>query len=472
MGAPEIVPMFGLGVTQKSLTVNAQRRVNLYYEVQQDPDRAKVVAYRTPGTTPFASFGGQPSRGNFTPEASTYAYYVYGGTFYRVNNAGAIEAKGVLVTTAGNVSMEANETQIMIVDGTAGYIYNFVTDTFTPIISPNFPNGADTVTWLAGYFIVNFGNQFYISEANDGLVWPGDFATAESSPDAIVRVFADHEGVTILGVKTIEFWANTGNPDFPFERIPGSGREWGLAARDSLAEWPDALIFLGQNEQGQVSAVTLTGYQVNRISNHDLEDKWAAYGNFADAEGYSYMLDGHPMYVVSFPTGGESWLFDGSTGGWSQLVSYGSTRHRSQFLTRLLGRNLVTDYRNGNVYVLDEDAATDNGDPIRWDIVGRHVFDNFTRMRVKAFQLDIETGVGLANGQGSDPQAMLKISRDGGRTFGPERWKSFGKIGEYTKRAIWRRCGRARDFVFWVAGSDPVDTVIMGAGIAVKKGTS
>jgi hypothetical protein len=42
-----------------------------------------------------------------------------------------------------------------------------------------------------------------------------------------------------------------------------------------------------------------------------------------------------------------------------------------------------------------------------------------------------------------EPQVRMDRSRDGGRTFTDERWRSMGKIGEYNRRLIWRRNGRA-----------------------------
>ena len=475
MSGIDIVPMFGLGVQEKSRVSTAQRRVNLYYEIQQDPDRTRMVAYKTPGLeAPFVDFGDTAVRGVIWPPTSDYVYFVHRGTFWEVNNAGVATSRGTVGTTSGKVSLAENGTQIMLVDGTAGWVYNMGTLAFTQIVDPSFPNGARSCAWSDGFFLAELGNLWYVSDYNDATGWPGDFAAAESNPDGIARIIVDHQNVHLFGAQSLEFWENTGSADFPFERIPGTTQEWGCAAPNSIAKFDDSLALLAQNRLGQVIAATVRGYRVERISNHDLEAKWAAYGSFADAVAYSYMLDGHPMYVVSFPIGGESWLYDGSTGAWSQLKSYGLTRHRSELHVNYLGRNYVTDYSTGRVYRLSPEAYTDNGDPIRWEIVGRHVFDGLRKMGIDAFQLDMETGMALSTGQGSDPQVMLRISHDGGRTWGAERMRSSGKLGEYKKRLIWRKCGRARDFTFWAAGSDPVKTAIMGAGIKPRptKGSS
>jgi hypothetical protein len=469
----DLLPMFGLGVQQKSRTSTAQRRVNLYYEMQKDPDRSVMVAYGTPGLTLFLSFGDTPVRGWCAPPVSTYFFVVHRGTFWQVDNAGVKTSRGSLSTTTGSVSMAFDGRYVIVVDGTAGYTYDMNTpaNPLAVISDSDFPNGATTATWQDSYFIVNKGTNFYLSAPSDPTAWnAADVATAEANPDNLIRVEADHQELVLFGDISVEFWSDTGAADFPYERVPGAALEWGLAAVQSVSKFDDALMFLAQNRLGQVIAAQLRSYSVARVSNHDLENRWASYGAFSDAVSYSYMLDGHPMYVVHFPTGGETWLYDGSTGGWSQLKSYGLTRHRTNLGLAYLGRTLASDYSNGNVYRLDASSYTDNGDPIIREIVGKHIFQGFRKQRVDAFQLDIETGVGVASGQGSDPQAMLRISKDGGRTWGNERWESFGAVGEYMKRCLWKRCGRARNFTFWVQISDPVKVAIMGAGI--KPGNS
>ena len=79
--------------------------------------------------------------------------------------------------------------------------------------------------------------------------------------------------------------------------------------------------------------------------------------------------------------------------------------------------------------------------------------------------VDLDTGVGTATGDGSDPQAMLSISKDGGHTWGRERFRSIGKIGEYAQRAIWRALGRAYEWTFRLRITEPVKVAISGAWI-------
>lgn len=472
MGAPDPIPLFGLGVQEKSRPAVAQSRINLYYELQQDADRAAMVAYGTPGLELFTTFAGVgPTRGFIAPPTSSFGFFVHLNTFYQVEPNASQTALGTILTSSGKVSMFENGRYIMILDGLAGYYYDMAGGgTVTQISDPLFPNGALTGDWSDGYFIAGLGGAFYPSAPNNPATGWGDFATAESSPDNLIKLIADHQELPLFGGQSIEFWSNTGNPDFPYERIPGAAVEWGLAARDSVAKFDDSIAFLAQNQLGQVIAAKLQGYRIQRLSNHDLEARWKRLGSISAASAYSYMLDGHPFYVVN--VGGETWMYDGSTNAWSQLVSHGSTRHRAELHQSFNGGNYVTDFENGNVYRLRHDVYTDNGDPIRRVLAGRHVFDGFRRIAIDRFQLDIEQGVGLDSGQGENPQAMLRVSRDGGRTWGPERWTSFGRVGEFKKRAMWGSCGRARDFVFEVSISDPVKVAILGAGIKPRMGSS
>jgi hypothetical protein len=67
-----------------------------------------------------------------------------------------------------------------------------------------------------------------------------------------------------------------------------------------------------------------------------------------------------------------------------------------------------------------------------------------------------------------NPQAMLRWSSDGGSTWSNEHWTSVGQLGKYKNRAIWRRLGTARDRIFEVSVTDPVNFVIISANLKVQ----
>jgi hypothetical protein len=86
-------------------------------------------------------------------------------------------------------------------------------------------------------------------------------------------------------------------------------------------------------------------------------------------------------------------------------------------------------------------------------------------------QIQFQPGVGLDNiQQGTNPQAMLRWSSDGGSVWSSEHWVSIGKIGKYNNRAIWRRLGWSRDRIFEVVVSDPIKAVIVSANLKAEGG--
>jgi hypothetical protein len=466
------VNLFGVSQFSRSANVSRQQRLNAYLEPQPGDDRAKVAIYGTPGKDLFLStLGDTPVRGMY--QKGDFLYLVHRGVFYEVNNAGVATNRGVIGTTSGRVYMADNGTQLMLTDGSAGYIYTFATANFAQIVDVDYP-GASTVTWLDGYFIVNKpdSQRFYISGINDGTSWDAlDFASAESNPDEIVAVIADNSTLHLFGPVSTEFWSNSGATDFPFSRISGGAIEWGLAAKNSLVKYDNNLAFLAKNRMGEVFVARLAGYTPQRISTPDIEFIINGYSAVSDATGISYMVGGHPMYQINFPSAGESWLYDGLSSVWSKLESYGETRDIAEIGTNYLDKIIVSDYSNGNLYRLNPETFTENGQPLAFEVISRHLSFDDKRFSVDMLQLDMETGVGATTGQGSNPQIMLQVSTDGGHTWGTEQWATFGALGNYKTRAIWRRVsGIARDVVFKFRITDPVKRVILGASIQIRQG--
>jgi hypothetical protein len=472
------VALFGIGNFGKSRNVSAQKRKNLYAEIRADGEKGNLALYPTPGLTTFLNFGAYPSRGTWRKDDDMYVVNRF--TLYKVTNSGSFTSVGTLSTSSGRVDITDNGTQIIIVDGPNGYIYNTDTSTFTQITDPDFP-GADTVTFLNGYFIVNKPDtgEFFISGLYDGLAsWSSlDFATAESNPDNLVRVMADNGQVVLFGPETTEFWSDSGALDFPFARVGAAAIEWGLAARWSLCKFMDSLIFLRKNRLGAVQVCTLSGYNAMPVSNPDMDYIFSQYDGVSNATGFAYMVSGHPFYQINFPSANESWVYDGLSKEWHQAES-GEGRHRGEIQQNFLDKSYVTDYENGKLYLFEDGVYTDDGQPIAREFISRHQSTgNFSFL--SKIWLEMEAGVGLQDlpvtgvdplnniirmhKQGYNPQLMMQYSKDGGHTWSNEVWADIGQIGQYDTRAQFNRLGRGRDWLFKFRVTDPVKTVFIGA---------
>jgi len=459
------VPLFGIGNVGKSVNVNAQERLNLYVELQQDPETNTLAVYGTPGLLTTTNYGASPHRGAYSK--GDFKYFVNRDTFWREANDGTQTALGTMLTSGGRVSIADNGVQLCIVDGTYGYIWNTVTLVWAQITDPEF-EPTSIVRFMNGYFVgLRTGTgQFALSNLYDGLVWPAlDYATAEGDPDNLENLIPENGQLVLFGSVTTEFWSDSGAGDFPLARVGASAVEFGLAARESLTKFNGALMFLSKNRLGQVQVCALAGYTATPVSNPELDHVINSYPAVSNATAYSYLLGGHSFYQINFPSAnngaGESWLYDGLSNAWSR-VGLDDARHRAEIQINHQDRAYLTDYANGKVYILDEETFTDDGATIPRQMICRHQATG-DYSRFAKLWMDIESGVGLNLGQGSDPQIMLQISRDGGHTWGDELWRPMGKIGQYLRRATWNRLGRSRDWLFKVRVTDPVKIVFRAA---------
>jgi hypothetical protein len=456
------VPLFGLGNQGKSANVDAQARTNLYVEVQTDPEKNVLTLYPTPGLLTFVSFGVTPIRGIY--ERGDVFFVAHNNKLYSVTNNGTKTTLGTLDTYSGRVFFADNGKEIILADGPNGYIWNVDTSTFTKISASGFP-GAASVTFFSGRFVVNKPNsaEFYISGIYDGLTWDAlDYATAEADPDNLVRVIADSGQLIMFGERTTEIWGDSGAADFPYARIGSAAIEWGLAAKLSLTKFQDSLIFLRKNRLGQVQVAVQSGSNSQAVSTPEMDYIFSQYSAVSDATGFSYMLSGHPFYQINFPTANASWLYDGQSKCWSKLQYGYSGRHRAEMQAQLLAKNYVTDYDNGKLYMFREGIYTDDGATIVREFVSRHQASG-DYSHISQLWLEMEAGVGLQLGQGTTPQLMMQISRDGGHEWGAEVWREIGAVGKYKARAVFNRLGRARDWLFKFRVTDPVKTVFVAA---------
>lgn len=457
-----LIPLFGKSILSKSANVTAQSRVNLYVEIPADQDRSPIILYPTPGLTLFADLTGNPIRGMYS--RGTSLFVVQQAALFEISTSGVATNRGTIGSNTGRVCMTDNGTQLFFVDGQKAYTYTYATTTLAEVSDADFPDGATTCTDLDGYFIVeeNGTQRFYISAVDDGTSWDAlEFDTADQNPDDIVRVFGDHGELLVFGDASTEFWASSGATDFPFSRL--TSIETGLAAKWSVAKFETSVMFLAKNRLGNVQVVLLNGYTPMPVSTPDLDTLLNQYDTTNDAVAFSYRENGHTFYQLTFPAEEKSWLYDGTSGTWSELQSDG-TRHIADIGEHFNGKTYVSDHESARVYLLDPNTYTENGTGITRQFVGRHVFKE-DRQSINSFWLDMETGVGLATGQGSDPQAVLRYSTDGGHSWSNELQAPIGAVGEYDTRVIWHRLGRARDFTFEVTVTDPVKTVFVNGFI-------
>jgi hypothetical protein len=494
-------PILGSSYVARSVNAADNRMVNLFPEPIPEGGKEPAFLQRCPGLDLLQTVGVGPIRG--LQVVAGKLYVVSGSKFYRVETDYTFAEIGIVSGTSAPVSMANDGEDIFIACGATAFAYDTASGVFQQITDPDFA-GASTVTFLDGYFIFNEpATQFiWITELyNPTSIDGAEFTAAEGSPDNVVTVFADHSELWIFGENSVEVFYNSGNVDFPFQRIQGAYNELGCAAAFSVAKLDNAIFWLGADQRGKGIIYRAQGYSGIRVSTHAVEWQIQQYERIDDAVGYTYQQDGHSFYVLNFPTANATWVYDVSTGAWHERASWNNgayIRHRVNCQAVFNGKIVLGDYANGNLYTFNMNTYADYDRPQRWLRSWRALptgQNNLKRSAHHSLQIDMETGVASLGGSlpsqtGSmvsygnpglstfsspvavnEPQVMLRWSDDGGHTWSNEHWRSMGALGEYNKRVIWRRLGmttKLRDRVYELSGSDPVKIAITGAELIVS----
>ena len=452
----------------ESLPLSAQRLVNLYAEAAPPDAKSNVVLLGSPGIKSFATAGTAGTRGMHV--LAGVLYVVAGVSLYRINISGGATDLG-FINGSGHVSMDDNGVQLCIVNGIEGYIYT-VSGGLVQITDPDF-TPADFVTFQDGYFIFRRTGTaiFFISNLNDGTAYLAtDFATAEGDADTLITVISNHRELWLFGAATTEIWYNSGNLDFPFERLAGPFIERGCAAGHSVIRIDNTLMWLGEDRV----VYRASGFNPQRISQHAIEKAFERYTTISDAFAFTYTMSGHKVYVLTFPSAKATWVFDSATSLWHERESLGlDGRWRANTYATAYGKHLVGDSENGNVGELDPDTYAEYGSAMQGIATAPPAHFDRKRVFFRRFELDVESGVGLTAGQGSDPLIALDWSDDGGRTYSARKPpRSIGKIGAYRQRLRWNRMGMARNRIYRAIVSDPVKRAIVAAHLEATSGTS
>jgi hypothetical protein len=391
---------------------------------------------------------------------------VAGPNVYKVTDAGVATSIGTVPDDGTAVQIAGDGTNLVICS--AGSLYSV---TLTGSASTFIMSGVGMVDFIDDHFIATeLGTGNYIWSDVLTTTFPAlNIQATNGAPDTMVGVRVARRTIYFFGTRSLEQWYDSGGVYNPFSRIDGAFFEVGCIAKDSIAEM-DSVFWLGGDEKGAGSVWMIEGGAPRRISTPAIEYAISQWTDMTDAYAFTYAQENHSFYVLSSVSGNETWVYDISTGEWHQrawLAADGSLqRIRPRCHLYFAGKHLVGDWQTGDVYEYSLDTYSDNGNPLPAIRACPTIQRGLEMQRNASFQLDMDTGVGLSTGQGSDPQAMMRWSRDGGKTWSSEQWRTFGRIGEYSRRCVWRRIGGGRRMVFEVTITDPVKRCITGAYIA------
>lgn len=312
--------------------------------------RSKYVP--VPGLEVFASIGAGPHRGAHDVEGTLFV--VSGTHLYRVAADGTATSLGTIPGT-GRVVMSHNQiasgNQLVIGNGSAGYVYNTVTEAFAQITDAGFP-GLKATDFLGQYIlgVEPLGRYWFHSDLADATSYNTlDRYEAETAPDKIQGLIASHNEVLVFGNRTIEPWVNdpTGNTaGTAFQLNRGSVVERGCAAGATICRLDNSVVFLG--DDGIV--YRLNGYTPVPISTQAQAAAWRDL-DWSRAFAFTFEDRGYVIYYLTFPDG-QTWGFDLTSGKSHRRESFTFDRWRLNTLVKCNGEWYGGDFQNGRLHRL------------------------------------------------------------------------------------------------------------------------
>jgi hypothetical protein len=513
MGKTVEFPGFcGPSYREDSAVLDAERSVNLFPVPGGSNSKSKVALYGRPGLSlhPFIELPIGPARYLWAGDNRLFA--IGGTNLYELDPGGFILTDFGAMPGAsgfGPATAVANGRQLLVLDASAGQIYNAdpgigAVDGILPYptMTPVFRGVA--LDYLDGFYVaIAFGeslagsnpNQVNVSALGDGSVWdPLAYVIKEGSSDLITQLATLNGQLWIFGQKTCEVWYNAGNPTFPFQRIQGATLNLGLVAPWSVVKFENSIIWLASDDRGYTRVYQAKGLEPQRVSTYPIElilGNPATVGLLPSCQAYGYQENGHSFYVLQM-MGTNDYrndayrpilcvVYDLTTGMWHERIYTGATTvtggvggpwpvcFASVPGFNSAGPNFVGDAYSGKIFFQSTTYPSDAGQAINYTRTSPHSADRNRWIKYPSFELDCDMG---------NAAATLSYSNDGGRNFlnlnRSDATKTvqpnFGTRGAMG-RLKWHELGRSRDRVFSISISDSQNLIrILNAYLGVGQG--
>jgi hypothetical protein len=461
--------------TSESVIADAERTVNWAPVALPSPGATvRLGLFPTPGFRAFLQVADKGASALWAAKGRCFG--VVGRSLYELfengtsTNRGAVAQNGAPAT----VSFNAAAGQLLITSGSNAYCYVLATNTLTLVL-----NGVATMgAMLDGYglvFDVTTGRVRY-SAINDFTTWdPLNFFENSITADPWQAMVVDeNRQVWLLGEQRGQVWYDSGAASNPFQPIPGAVFSPGTAATWSVVANAQTVCWLAASRAGAGTIVAAQGYDPQQISTTEVVSAITGYArtsSIGDAEMLVHEDQGRVYAALTFPRANATWATQLQMPFWHERGQWNAPANRYDLWAPRVhcyafGKHLVGDRDTGVIAAMDTAYATEiSGAGIRRLRRAPGLTREGARLRYDRLQLLMDVGIGAVTGQGSNPLVMLRVSRDGGRTWSSERRASAGRIGEWRRRVYWNRLGIGSDCVFEISVSDPVPWRVLDAWI-------
>ena len=398
------------------------------------------------GLVNYISAGTGPIRANAEFEGNLYI--ASGFKIFKITPAKVVTEWGV-ISNGDNMPMVVGFDFILAVGGN-GELYLIDDDGVETIAAPFL---VQDVAYFQGVFVfirkdAPTAGEYFTSkvspDAGDKISFKvSDFANAETEADAAVGVIRKGDLLWIMGVKTVEVFSF--GDGIPFPDVPGLFFDVGCASRNSISKSRENIYWLGSD---------LTIRENGKKISTKAVIKAIKAASFIDGS-FSFTFEEDGSEFVSFTFGLEStWVFDIDNRIWHERQTYLRDEWQARTAIRFDDKQLIGDGLAGQMFELSDTVHDYDGSPRIWIVQMPYIHAEGARLGFGPLQIKINGGAGTS--QILDPQLIIEYSKDGGRNWSNEIFKSMGARGDYRDPIKLHRLGKAEDMLIRISASDAV----------------
>lgn len=492
MGERKVVPFLVPTYQQKGLKIVGQQKLrNMYFHVTPGmvDGRGQYSVLSCPGVLDTVAITGTTVRACIA--YNNVGYAVVDDKIKKITSAFVVSDLGVtLGGTTGTATIAATGTEVVVCANSKIYRIAIATDVVTDITtSLTAIDALNIPIWVMAQnsrFIYMTSNSNYIYISN--LYAAATITSLDAyRPNTIAGTLSAGAVTTwyqyYFNENAVEIFRDTGSEIGPFARVDGGVVPIGIAASKSALTIMNKVYFLGRTDSGLLGLIELDGLEYKVVSTPDFVERVKGYDSFSDAIAWTDIHNGHLFYNITFPTvettiaylhnTGTTWTYDLTTNMWFERTVYDTDSDRDQRhianCSMFLGnKQLVGSYSDGNFHEINTDYYDDNGVEIRREIITGTLIDRDSLFSLYNLEIDIERGIGVQSGQGSDPKITIEVSKDRANTYSNSFVRSACAFGVFNKRVRIGSLGSARSVTLKLTMTDPVAWAIVGVTAEIE----
>jgi YVTN family beta-propeller protein len=369
---------------------------------EQQGTRSAMQLAPLPGLQEFAFVPDtRKQRGGYVAEGRLIL--VADQTLYQQMPNGSLRTIGTIPGTSRCSFAHNGVSEVIIVNGSSGYIWNWDDDSLTQITDAGFPGGLLAAYNANAFLVIDPTRRYFQNSAlNDGLNWNAlETYQGESKPDKIKGHIVFNGEYVLFQERSFDRFSYTGVTNALYERIPGTTYDRGCAATHAINAVDNAICFIGDDG----SAYMMRSYTPERISTGPIEQAWS---NCDLSKAYSFVWEdkGHKVWYVTFPDG-HTWGYDFWTQKWHRRQSEGMTRWRLAWLVKWRDHWYGGEYNSGRVMRLDWAYQLEGSDRILRRRISGVAHDNQNRLTFNALEVVVD-----ASGEATTATSALSLVFD------------------------------------------------------------